>query len=305
MNPVLNDVAGAFNRVATRPQSMSIDRAGVVLPEGGHFQGIQRLASAPQRVVITSSSNSQAYFVICDMNSNGISGRAHPPVSMAALPLRHCGGCQTVGNFLVAGVEDDVQRRVSQVQFWDLSRTPVRLRAMTIQRSGAQDVSTAGAAGLSSFGSGAALAVATWDANTVDFYTGAGDPFQGSPLQFRFTWRKSNANKTGWIDNNFGNYQNVNLLTQANGQLFLVAFNRNGSGEDWMDLFSVNLAASPASALRKLAKKHMYCTEECGFDKGAGIFIPSSAAFEVYAVKGTSGDHASGTTIHANHFLAS
>ena len=77
MNPVLNDVAGAFNRVATHPQSISIDRAGVVLPEGGHFQSIQRLASAPQRVVITSSSNSQAYFVMCDMNSN-VSGHVIP-----------------------------------------------------------------------------------------------------------------------------------------------------------------------------------------------------------------------------------
>jgi hypothetical protein len=303
MNPVLTDVASAFNRVATHPQSMTIDRAGVTLPEGGHFQGIQRLATAPQQVVITSSSNSQAYFVICDINADGVTGRAQPPVTMAALPLRHCGGCQTIGNILVAGVEDDDQRRVSQVQFWDLSQTPVPLGAMTIQRSGAQDVSTAGAVGLTSFGSGTALAVATWDANTIDFYASAGDPYQDSPLQLRFTWRKSTAVKTGWIDNNFGNYQSVNLLTQTDGQLFLVGFNRNGS-DDWMDLFSVDLAAPPVSALRKLAKKHMYCTDGCAFDKGAGIFVPSSAAFEVYAVKGTSGDHATGTTIRANHFMA-
>jgi hypothetical protein len=48
----------------------------------------------------------------------------------------------------------------------------------------------------------------------------------------------------------------------------------------------------------------MYCTDDCGFDKGGGMFTRSWSAFEVYSVKGTSGDHAGGTTIHANHFLA-
>ena len=43
MNPVLNDVPGAFAQVPVHPRTIAIDRRGVVLPQGGHFQGIQRL----------------------------------------------------------------------------------------------------------------------------------------------------------------------------------------------------------------------------------------------------------------------
>lgn len=146
-------------------------------------------------------------------------------------------------------------------------------------------------------------AVATWNAATIDFYVSSANPFSNPKAKFAFlrTWTKSGANKAGWIDSNFGEYQSVNLLTQRDGGLFLVGFNRSGS-DDWMDLFAVDLNAAAPSMLRKLAKKHMYCTNGVSFRYGAGIWAPSPASFEVYAVRGDSGDHATGTTIHANHF---
>jgi hypothetical protein len=305
MNPLVDDVPGAFRRIAEQPIAVEIDRAGVVLPEGGdmgHFQGIQRLPGEPQRLVITSSSKLQAYFVWCQMHADGVAGRAFAPVTMGWQPFRHCGGCQTFGEVLVAGVEDDAERRTSEVQFWDFKRFPVQLTPMTIPRSGAEKVSTAGAVGMTSHGRGAVVAVATWDARTVDFYVSRNDPFQGAPFVLQFTWTAQDADKTGWIDGNFGNYQTVNLVTQRDGQLFLIGFNRNDSDEDWMDLYQLDLGAPPARALRKLDKKHMHCTNGCSFEKGSGIFIPSPRALEVYAVKGDSGDHRSGTTIHVNHF---
>jgi hypothetical protein len=71
-----------------------------------------------------------------------------------------------------------------------------------------------------------------------------------------------------------------------------------------MDLFTVNLGGDHSLALRKAAKKHMYCTGGCAFDAGAGIFIASELEFDVYAVNGSSGDHNTGTTIHVNYFSA-
>src|SRR6476620_10459553 len=107
MNPVFSDVPSAFARVAVHPRALTIDRKGVVLPKGGHFQGIQQLGARPERLVITSSSDSQSYFLICDMNADGTRGRANAPVRLAGSPLNHAGGCQTVETFLVVGVEDD------------------------------------------------------------------------------------------------------------------------------------------------------------------------------------------------------
>jgi hypothetical protein len=305
MNVVLDDVAAAFERIAVHPRPISVDRKGVALPKGGHFQGIQRVDRGP-RLVITSSSGTQAYFVICDMTADGSRGRANAPVRMATAPLKHAGGCQTLGSILATGVEDDDLRRTSEIQFWNLAEAPVRIDALSIKRAGPPDVSTAGAVGLTAHRNGIALAVATWNAATIDFYSAPADPFRavGVKFQFRGTWTKSQANKSGWIDGNFGAYQSVNLLSQRDGRLFLVAFNRSG-GDDWMDLFSVDPDAALPSMLKKIAKKHMFCTDGCSFEFGAGVDTVSSGQFEVYAVKGESGDHATGTIIRANHFARS
>jgi hypothetical protein len=233
------------------------------------------------------------------------SGRATAPVRLAVKPLNHAGGCQADLTFLAVGVEDDSGKRTSEIQFWNLTGAPSRISAQTIRRSGGAEVSTAGATGVSSHGSGTALAVATWNAATIDFYMAAGDPFRNAKAKFALlrTWSKSGADKSGWIDKNVGEYQSVNLLTQRGGGLFMVAFNRSGD-EDWMDLFSVDLNAPAPSMLRKLAKKHMYCTNGVSFRYGAGVWAASAAGFDVYAVRGDSGDHATGTTIQINHFTA-
>jgi hypothetical protein len=94
----------------------------------------------------------------------------------------------------------------------------------------------------------------------------------------------------------------VNLVTQRDGQLFLFGFNRTDSGDDFMDLFAVNMDLPPESALIKLRKKHMVCTHGCSFDAGAGIFIASATGLEVLAVNGdTSNDE---DTIQVNLFRA-
>src|SRR5690348_9631749 len=129
MNPVLDDVRAAYNRVAIRPRLLKIDRQGVALPAGGHFQGIQRI-NGSGRLVITSSSDSEAYFVTCDMTADGAHGRASTPVRMAASPLKHAGGCQVAGAYLAAGVEDDAGRRRSEIQFWNVAGSPAQLPSL-------------------------------------------------------------------------------------------------------------------------------------------------------------------------------
>jgi hypothetical protein len=307
-NPILNDVVAAFDRVASKnPAEVSIDRSGVVLHPGGHFQGIQWFPDQ-SLLVITSDSNDVAYFVPCKMAPGELSGRAYAPVTMSFY-FAHCGGCQSFGNFLVVGceepsaaTEDSTKRRTSEVQFWDFRRFPMQLVQMTIPRSGPYEVSTAGAVGMSTRRRGTVLAVATFNAQTVDFYRSKRDPFQGSPLDFQFTWSEYDADRANWIDEIWGGYQNINLLTQRDGQLFLIGTYRNKPGEDWMDLYAVNLGVDPSFALTKVGTKHMYCTLGCDFSRAAGIFIESSDAFKVFATPEGSGDWQDGTTIQANIF---
>jgi hypothetical protein len=326
MNPIMKNVFGAFEAVHDRPTSVTIDRKGVVFPAGGpkgegHFQGIQRMPSiafvGPEPpnenlLVITSSSDQVGYFVTCSMADDWLSGHANPPTRMATRDINgfnHAGGCQSYGNFLVAGLENAYTETNSEIQFWDLKGAPQPVPAAvqkTIPRctdgtSGHQ--CTAGAVGITSFGKGAVLAVASYNADTVDFYISEADPFSGSPLKFKFTWTASKADKSSWLDHTFAQYQNINLITQADGKLFMVAFDR-GTISDWMDLYTIDLDADPSLVLRKAANKHMYCTDGCKFSAGAGIFIASEYEFDVYAVNPSSGDHNTGTTIHVNYFSA-
>lgn len=304
MGPALNNVPAAFARIAAKPRALNIDRKGITLPKGGHLQGIQRFSATPERLVITSSSDTEAYFLTCTVDAGGTQGRAESPTRLAVRPLHHAGGCQTVGTMMVVGVEDDDSRKTSEVQFWNLAGSPTPLPALTLRRSGPEKVATAGAVGITSFRGGSALAVASWDAETIDFYVSTADPTNNPNAKFAAlrTWYKSRANKVGWIDQNFGAYQSVNLVSQRDGQLFLFGFHRDGD-DDWMDLYAVDLGAPTPNTLRKIAKKHMYCTNGCTFRHGSGIYVPNSDSVEVYAVNGISGDHVTGATINANHFF--
>ena len=205
MNPFINDVVAAFGQVATHGTAIDIDRKGVSLPPGGHFQGIQRMPGEPPVLVITSSSTEKGYFVECDMEIKEHKGHARHPRTMATTamdpPFNHAGGCQAFGHFLVAGLENSNTETNSEIQFWDFSGVPEK-RPMTIPRPGSGHKHTAGAVGITSFERGTALAVATFNADTVDFLTSEADPFNGSPFKRHFTWAKDKAHKKGWIDPN-------------------------------------------------------------------------------------------------------
>jgi hypothetical protein len=302
MNPVMNDVAAAFVRIPIRPQSVTIDRTGIRLPVGGHFQGVQRVSGAQgEQLVVTSSSDTIAYCVLCDLKRDGVTGRARDLVTLGELPLKHAGGCQVVGSIMAVGVEDDKARNRSNVDFWNLAAkpTPALLSPLTIQRSGPEKVSSAGAIGITTYGRGAILAVGTWDCDTIDFYTSSTIPF--SKFTFAQTWTRSAANKGNWIDQTFGSYQNISLITQRNGRVFLIGFHRSGDS-DWMDLYSVDLDAPAPNMLRKIDKKHMYCSDGCSFRDGAGVYVRSATMIDIYAVKGLSGNHATGEIININRF---
>jgi hypothetical protein len=100
---------------------------------------------------------------------------------------------------------------MSEVQFWDLKGIPRQLAPMTIPRIGKGKQSTAGAVGISSYRTGVVVAVGSYNSATIDFYTGDGDVFTGSPFILRPTWI---------ADDSFPSYQNLNLIADTNsGQL--------------------------------------------------------------------------------------
>ncbi|MGB1017324.1 MAG: hypothetical protein ACPG4T_24515, partial [Nannocystaceae bacterium] len=91
-------------------------------------------------------------------------------------------------------------------------------------------------------------------------------------------------------DREFGNYQNINLVRQTNGDLYFVGLHRNTNlgnarvGQDWADLFSLRFTAQYDAVIRKVAKRHMTCKDGGNFDAGAGLYWADANQLFVYAV---------------------
>ncbi len=303
----MRDVQGAYRRVETKGRALQIDRTGTRFPSGGHFQGIQMFSGQPNRLVISSSSSSRGYLVVCAMGrTRGKDGRVERVVNLASSPLDHAGGLQQYGRGLAVGLEDDNDKKRSQIQFWRMGGSSLGMLApLTINRRTGGKSGMAGAVGVTSMGRETLLAVGTWGSSTIDFYRASGNPFVGTQTRFRRwkTWRKSDAIKTGWIDKNFGGYQSLNLIEQVGGRLFMIGFHRASRSRDFMDLYEIHPERSSRSMIVKIDKRHMTARNGASFQKGAGIHITSPTRMDVWAVKGTSGSASSGKTITVNRFI--
>ncbi|MCP4371621.1 MAG: hypothetical protein GY797_26390 [Deltaproteobacteria bacterium] len=231
-------------------------------------------------MVISGSSSRTAFYFIVQWTRWIRSGEVGKVIKLVkinghfrGMKHDHASGIQLSGSVLAVGTEGGGDPIKSSVVFYDLSDVysprPVGNR---INRSW----DTAGAVGLVKRSSDYLLAVGGWDSNRVDFYRSNNAALASTRCVFtRFkTWEESRKNTSGWIDDNWGVYQGVNLLRESNGRLYLVGFNRNTGGHDWGDLYSVNLNASASRMLKKIDKKHVYCRDGASFRWGGGLYAP-------------------------------
>lgn len=268
----------AFSQTSINGVTYKFSKNGFVFPSGGHLQGIQQLNN--NHLVISGSSDKYAYFFIVKWNSTIRTSEIGKVIKIVrinddfrGMRHNHASGIQLAGNILVVGVESGKDQG-SSIVFYDLSNV---YNPQKVGNKIDRPVKTAGAVGIVKQNSNYLLAVAGWDANTVDFYTsnntnlGSTSCVFGAPTE----WTKSGMSTTGWIDNNWGKYQGVNLIREPNGKLYLVGFNRNGSFEDWADLYSINLNTSTKYMLKKIDKKHVYCQNGASFRYSGGLYAPS------------------------------
>ncbi len=112
------------------------------------------------------------------------------------------------------------------------------------------------------------------------------------------TWRAEQVKATNGQDANFGDFQNLNFITQTDDQLFLIGLHNTAPsidplpGRDYADLYRVELAGSvtpadgsaDAPVITKIANKHLRCEDGgCNLDAGGSVYIDDSEALIVYA----------------------
>ncbi|MCH8010955.1 MAG: hypothetical protein IIA61_03245 [Candidatus Marinimicrobia bacterium] len=298
-NPQLDDPLRAFENIPREGRVIKFRWGNTEFPDGGHFQGIQSFYDSSlkkQICFISRSSDSKAYFITVAFNPGPqsfgeIRHFQYLPSDGNQPPLRHPGGIQLIGKYLVVGVEDNQNKRRSQVQFWDVSdpfapkqRTPLTV----IRESATPKDKTAGTVGIVKRANDHLLVVANWDSKALDFYASNGLPLGDDACRFTFTvrWTSDEANKGPWAPNeNWGNYQGINLVCDRNFNIFLLGFKTNSIGKDFIDLFSVDLAKDPPNIIYKLSTKHMILKGGVHFRNSGGIFIKSSTELSCYATE--------------------
>jgi hypothetical protein len=270
---------------------LEFHRGAIELPPGGHLQGIQmRFDAARNRhlAFLSHDSATAGYLVVvefpADLSADGrILGVHTFPSDGQSPPLRHAGGIQLVDDVLAVGLEDNHERKRSQIQFWSVA-DPAKLAQLdhlTIRRAGStpEDM-TAGAVGIVRRAGDHLLAVANWDSRAIDFYTSNGKPLadRGCRFEHLFRWRDDAAEKRDWRpDAVFGRYQAVNLLADAGGNLLLVAFHT--AAADLADLYAIDVVGEPSQVIRKLAAKSMRLAGGSHFQYSGGIaLLPTGPA---------------------------
>ncbi len=294
----VNDVVGTFRKVRTHGDKLGY-KTGSLFPSGytglaKHFQGIQRLRNG-KFMAVTGSHDRVSHLFIVEMGSRPSRGKYRsnrlssntPPSNDVVVAveeidshLKHAGGLQVTGDYLAIGVEEGQE---SKVFFYDVSnpRNPVKL-PYVIDRPNV----SAGATAIVQQSDGRFLVlVGGYNSNDLDFYRSTRTSLATDPgFTFVGDW---NENSLTGMDREFGNYQNINLVRQCDGQLYFVGLHKNSyvAGQDWIDLFRLNISASGSVSIRKMANRHLYCRDTCNFDAGAGIFFDSATSMIVYGIE--------------------
>ncbi|MDY7232897.1 hypothetical protein [Hyalangium rubrum] len=202
---------------------------------------------------------------------------------------------QAAGNILAVSLETSSTGQNGQVVFYDMSNpgTPVLLPPRRMGNTAA-----AGTASLAKLSDGAFLLIlGQTDANNLEFYRSSSGDLTQSTTSFDPVdlWNEGELRSTigDW---EFGNYQNLNLITQCDGSLFLAGTHRNSAtSQDWIDLYRLT-DESGQMVITKVAKKHLFCSypspggssgqnTHCNLDAAGGVYVDPSGQLLVYGTE--------------------
>jgi hypothetical protein len=301
-NPPVDNPILALANLSQGGRSFAFEASAHALPDGGHLQGIQAfhdIDTDRHFCFLSHDSERVAYFVTVEFQYGSqrsrtdgegqILQRQNLPSDGRLPSLRHAGGMQRIGDYLVIGVEDNQLKCRSQIQFWDISEPlEPRIRApLTVTRESERAKSmTAGAVGIVKRQTDHLLIVANWDAEDLDFYTSNGLPLgdDGCRFEFKMRWSQKHAEKSAWVpDKDWGGYQALNLVADSESQIFILGFYTVGNNEDIIDIFSLDLARENSEVIRKVGSKRMQLASGAHFRYAGGIDIRSPKRLDCYA----------------------
>jgi len=321
--PLLKDVKSAFNNLDKTTGTVLRANIGRVRIQGynqgfppysEHYQSVQRAQDSTVFYLSGSGSttNTAQVFVldlkskigneVLGSNIDSRSPRPMPPSSDALLSIIevdkeywHAGGITSYENILVVGAEPGCSttdrmlgrcKSASRVYFYDIS-TPEAPRKLplVIERRAA----TAGTTSLVRKSDGRFLVcVGGSGAKQLDFYVSNTQDLTDPSTRFHLatSWSSDHLTVSVGVDDEYGEYQTLNFVRQADGGAYLIGLYRtlNGLGDDYADLFRLESSSSSSISLKKVANIHLKCpSDTCNFQAGAGAYVASEDTLLLYA----------------------
>ena len=271
----------AFDEISDQPVFLMSNEINADIPERGHLQGIQVVGT---RVFISGSSNEQGYIAV--FKGDGVKLDYLGIKTLSEKPFTHAGGFQIEGNWMAVGCEDPVGMKQSMVILQDVtnSRTISGTPAYVLKRDGIKKLATAGAVGLIIRKDHFLLAVASWDAHTIDFYTSNHTYPSKSDFEFTFwtTWDKETSRHKGWANKRVPAYQNIQLFEDGSG-LYLVGTGIDTKGRHLADAYYIDPKKDKYDMLTKVRSREFHLPGSASFRNGAGI-VQSDGKLSLWAV---------------------
>lgn len=253
---------------------------------GGHLQGIQIYRHENQEYVFMSGSSSEVAFMA--LAKIGASPEVTRIDTLYAAPYRHAGGFQIMDHYLAVGIEDNLLRTSSRVAIYDLR--PFRKTGLKpihiIKRDGKYERLTAGAVGIARVEDLIYLVVANWDSKHLDWYRCTTEAFEKGKNHFRKVGNLTmgEVNRSKWSDSDWLSYQNINLVSEPGGSLYLAGFGTTSDGQNVADLYRVMINeesiktqpdtrnhSNPPIHMIKIASRSFKSVGSTSFRYGAGL----------------------------------
>jgi hypothetical protein len=272
-----------FKNLDSNPKIITYSNPLEINNSGGHLQGIQHLQNKTGNYFILSgSSDSYSYYTVVKQNDK------NEVVSVNKLmdkPFKHAGGFQVFQNYMAVGIEDNDTKSKSKVCIYDISNPeiPTEKPVSEIERSGSILRSTAGCVGITKYRDKILLAVGDWDTKNIDFYSCKSAEFPKGHFELFFSLNTETSNRENWIDSNWLPYQNINLISTVEDELYLIGLGQNNKNENVADLFQITDDGTGKFKLIKQASKTFNCENEVNFKAGAGAVIDNNGKLGIIA----------------------
>jgi len=272
-----------FTEISPEPQIRFCINELEVNNQGGHLQGVQLFVKDQvEYAILSGSSGTYAYYSVAKLDSYN---HVLSVNELMQKPFKHAGGFQVYQDLMVVGIEDNETKDKSKVCIYEIKNPdmPPQKPLAMIERVGEPFRSTAGCIAVTKIGDRYLIIVGDWDTKHLDFYVwDAKKLVRGmSTYKKAYTIDTEKIDKSGWSDKAWHAYQNINLLNDTDGKLYLFGFGRITQNENVADLFLIEHMDMREFSLKKLMSKSFNCREGADFRSGAGIFFQPDGKLKV------------------------